>query len=453
MCHDKVWVFPGLTITVTLGRVVGCGELNHMLRVFRCVLIAFAFYCVGPTWGADFTPVTGWDEQLYPSFLVSTASVKEAPWIDPGSPEILGDRGGMLGVSITSPGEKTPIKVTVTCNEIMEPTTFSGILPEEGVMYFVFPKIKYRYSKLAEIIQATPVAITYRVQVGKEKATEETATVTVRPINDCPFIVLMGEQKVDISMTFAAYVNEQHPFLDKLLRECLDQGYVEAFSGYQGGEAEVIRQVYALWDTLVARDVRYSSITATSVAGQTVASQHVRLLEESLNNSQANCVDGSVLMASLLRKIGIEPFLVMVPGHCYMGFYLDAKKTTLMAMETTLLGSTVAEGDEYAEVEVLEDSVSEDNRDPATWASFSNAISVGSNNFEEAKQKFDEPDNTEYLLIDISQARKQGVLPIAFRGKSEFLGVQPVEPDDSDPSNSDEGEEGSDKSKDTEEGN
>ncbi|MFO1007603.1 MAG: hypothetical protein U0929_16695 [Planctomycetaceae bacterium] len=428
-----------------------------MLRVFQCVLIAIAFYSGGEVaWGADFTPITGWDEQLYPSFLVSTASVKEAPWIDSESPEILGDRGGMLGVSITSPGDETPIKVTVTCNDIMEPTTFSGTLPEDGVTYLVFPKIKYRYSKLAEFIQATPVAITFRVQVGDEEAkdvTEETSTVTVRPINDCPFIVLMGEQKVDISMSFAAYVNEQHPFLDKVLRECLDRGYVESFSGYQGGEAEVIRQVYALWDTLVARDVRYSSITATSVAGQTVASQHVRLLEESLNNFQANCVDGSVLMASLLRKIGIEPFLVMVPGHCYMGFYLDAKKTTLVAMETTLLGSTVAEGDEYAEVEVLENSVDEDNRDPTTWASFSNAISVGSNNFEEAKQKFDEPDNNEYMLIDISQARKQGVLPIAFRGKSEFLGVQPVEPDDSDPSNTDDGEEGSDKSKDTNEEN
>lgn len=425
--------------------------------MFRCVLTVVLFCsCVVPAWSADFTPITGWDEQLYPAFLVSTASVKEAPWIDSESPEILGDRGGLLGVSITSPGDETAIKVTVTCNEIMEPTTFTGTLPEEGVEYSVYPKIKYRYTKLAEITQATPVAITFRVQVGEEateEAKEETVTVTVRPINDCPFIVQLGEENYDISPTFAAYVNEQHPFLDKVLRESLDRGVVDSFSGYQGDEAEVVRQVYALWDTLVARDVRYSSITATSVAGQTVASQHVRLLDESLNNSQANCVDGSVLMASLLRKIGIEPFLVMVPGHCYMGFYLDAKKTTLVALETTLLGSTVAEGDEYAEVEVLENSVSEDKRDPASWASFSNAISVGSNNFEEAKVKFDEPENNEYMLIDISQARQQGVLPIAFRGKSEFLNVQPSESDDSDPSNTDDGEEESDRSKDTDEGN
>lgn len=417
-----------------------------MFRSFQCFLTAFVFSsCVVPAWSADFTPITGWDEQLYPSFLVSTASVKEAPWIDSESPEILGDRGGLLGVSITSPGDETAIKVTVTGNEIMETTTFSGTLPEDGVEYSVYPKIKYRYGKLAEITQATPVAITFRVQIGEEEATEETVTVTVRPINDCPFVVQLDEDIYDISSTFAAYVNEQHPFLDKVLRESLDLEVVDSFSGYQGDEAEVVRQVYALWDTLVARDVRYSSITATSVAGQTVASQHVRLLDESLNNSQANCVDGSVLMASLLRKIGIEPFLVMVSGHCYLGFYLDSEKKSLMALETTLLGSTVEEGDAYAAVEILENAVSEDLRNAASWASFSNAIALGSKNFDEAKEKFDDPENNEYMMIDIAEARQQGVLPIAFRGKSEFQSLQPGESEGSDTTSTDDD---SEKSKD-----
>ena len=39
----------------------------------------------------------------------------------------------------------------------------------------------------------------------------------------------------------------------------------------------------------------------------------MRLIDESINNGQANCVDGSVLFASLLRKIDIEPVLVSLP--------------------------------------------------------------------------------------------------------------------------------------------
>src|SRR4029077_17901195 len=115
----------------------------------------------------------------------------------------------------------------------------------------------------------------------------------------------------DVSYVFAGYVNEQHPFVDKVLREALDRGIVDSFTGYQSQDSnEVYRQVYALWDALGERDVRYSNITTSAAENQVISSQHVRLIDESINNAQANCVDGSVLFASLLRKIDIEPVLV-----------------------------------------------------------------------------------------------------------------------------------------------
>ena len=46
-------------------------------------------------------------------------------------------------------------------------------------------------------------------------------------------------------------------------------------------------------------------------------------------------------------------------------------------------------------------------------------------NFEEVKAKFDDPEDSEHLLIDIQEARQQGVLPIAFRGKEKFNDVKP----------------------------
>ena len=222
-------------------------------------------------------------------------------------------------------------------------------------------------------------------------------------------------------------MNEQHPFLDKILREALDAGIVDSFSGYQGEEAEVIRQVYALWDALVSRDVRYSSITATAVESETVSSQHVRLIDQSINNAQANCVDGSVLFASLLRKIGIDPFLVLVPGHCYVGFYIDEEHKGFMCLETTLLGSSVEKDEDYETVEKLEEAIDEDSRGDS-FATFSNAISSGSASFEENREKFDDPKEGDYLMIDIAKARKAGILPIAYRGNEKFKEVGPAEP-------------------------
>ena len=372
----------------------------------------------------DFTPVVGWDQQLYPALLISSATIKNPPWAELDQAEVLGDAGGLVGVRVISPGAKTTVKVTVTCDAIMEPSSFSGIMPQAKTEYAILPKIKYLYNKLADINQATPVSITFKVEIGQAKPVEQTATVTVHSINDCPFIVQVGEQQLNISHTFAAYVNEQHPYIDKLLREALDDVVVDSFTGYQGDDGEVIRQVYALWDLLVQRDVRYSNITATSVESESVASQHVRLIDQSLNNSQANCVDGSVLLASMLRKIGIEPFLVLVPGHCYVGFYLDQEQTKFMALETTLLGSVAAEGEEYEQSDLLEASVDEDKRGKDSWPSFCNAISTGSNHFEEVREKFSMPDETDYLLIDIAAARKLGVMSIAYRGKEAFKALE-----------------------------
>jgi hypothetical protein len=413
------------------------------MRLAHGLAVLSAFVLANISFAQEFSPVIGWEEQLFPSYIISTATMKSVPVeeevteeetsveedpsaeednaVEEPAIEILGKEDGLLGAELVSPGKNVAVKLTITCDEIMEPSTFSGALPEKGVTYQIYPNVKYKFSKLAEFDQATPVSMTFKLQVGKGPATEQTATVMIRPINDCPFMLVYGEDQVqDIGYTFAAYVNEQHPFLDKLLREALDRQIIDGFIGYQGNDDDVLRQVYALWDALVMRDVRYSSITATSVEADMVISQHVRLIEQSINNAQANCVDGSVLFASLLRKVGIEPFLILVPGHCYVGFYADEKKDRFLAIETTMLGSAFEEGEEVPTIDFLDNAVSEDLRDEYSWPSFTAAIVTGSASYAENLAKFEDENEPNYVRIDITEARRMGILPIAFRGKERF---------------------------------
>ena len=49
-------------------------------------------------------------------------------------------------------------------------------------------------------------------------------------------------------------------------------------------------------------------------------------------------MDGSVLFASILRQIGIDPILVLVPGHMFMGFYVDPDGKQADFLETTMIG-------------------------------------------------------------------------------------------------------------------
>jgi hypothetical protein len=123
-------------------------------------------------------------------------------------------------------------------------------------------------------------------------------------------------------------------------------------------------------------------------------------------------------MASALRKIGIEPFLVLIPGHCYIGFYVDEEQTALLAVETTMIGADLREAEEIPVLEIVDESITEDLRGEWSWPSFTSAIVHATQDIQEHAEKFEDPNEPNYVLIDIAEARKMGILPIAYRGRS-----------------------------------
>lgn len=377
---------------------------------------------------AEFTPIDGWDHQLFPSYLIATATVRAASQEgdeqnedeEQESAQILGDPHGVLGVRIESPGDEIDVTVTISADEILEESELNCTLDAEGATYLIFPRIKYKYGVLARNKQSVPTSVTFRVQIGDEEAETQTETITLRSVNDCPFTIGRADGGfADVSFTFAAYVNEQHPFVDKVLREALNSGIVDSFTGYQSGDpAEVYRQVYAIWNALSDRDVRYSNITTSAAQSKMVFSQHVRLIDESINNSQANCVDGSVLLASLLRKIDIEPTLVFVPGHCYLAFNLDPEGKQVIGLETTLIGS---QSDwDTVELPDVSDVVDAEWREKNSWGTFCAAIAMGDADLTENQAKFAGASDPDFQLIPIAAARSQGILPISFSSADKF---------------------------------
>ena len=75
-------------------------------------------------------------------------------------------------------------------------------------------------------------------------------TFSVRSINECLLgYVANGTKFYDTSIFFAAYVNEENPMIDQLLREALNTRIVNRFLGYQSKAKGVVdKQVYALWN-------------------------------------------------------------------------------------------------------------------------------------------------------------------------------------------------------------
>lgn len=380
-------------------------------------LVLLSFIACLPSALGDFTPIAGWGNQLFPSYLIATAALKQVASADVDN--TLGDPDGQLGVILKATSDEQEVTVSVRCDEYMEVSEFHGVLPKAGETYTINPKARFRFDRLSRCKQATPATIVYSVKLGKDQAEEISKTVTFRSVNDCPLQVKTSSETVDTTFAFAAYVNEQHPFVDKLLREALDRGIVDKFDGYQSGQPEdVVRQVYALWDLLTARDVRYSSITTTVADSETVFSQHVRMIEETANNSQANCVDGSVLLVSMLRKIGINAALVLQPGHCYLAFAGDSKGQTTFGLETTLIAATLEEPETIDEL--LDESIDESLRDETSWPSFLRAIEIGTSELVKNKEQL-QSNVDNFAVIDVRSWRTQGVLPIPFTSQEEFV--------------------------------
>lgn len=373
-------------------------------------------------------PRVDMDGQIFPSYLVAIATMNQNELPNAKAANRLGDPGGVIGVNVTSPEDNAKVSVAVEANTLMKGGSIEVELPKKGETYTVYPKMDYLYEALLKVRQAVPLTLTSKVAFG---GAEESKAITVRvsSINDCPYLVRSVDASGESSMQacpwmFAAYVNENHPYSEEIRKEALKTGLVDSFAGYQQDEEGVLKQVFSIWNVLQQRGVRYSSITTTSGKKENVYAQQVRFVDQTITSSQANCVDGSVIFASILRQIGIEPVLVLIPGHMFVGFFPKADdRNTLVFLETTSMGdadlsriSSLNSLPAYVQkgIENLKQSGLTKAQYEASHESFIGALMSGLEKFREHKDAIQQSQGM-ISLIDIQGARKLGVMPIAFQ--------------------------------------
>ena len=352
-------------------------------------------------------------DQLFPSFILATSAI---PPRENTNPYYLGDPDGLVGVELVNPSPNTRVKVNVKIDRLESAGVFEGVLEIRNQRYEVFPKILYRYDLLPRFHQLVPANVTVSLYLNGRLAGTRTSVVRIHSINDC----LRGFREPDgklrtLPWMFAAYVNENHPAIDQILSDALDTKLVNRFVGYQKGTDEVYQQVFAIWDVFQRRGFRYSGITITPTSGvnRSITSQAVRLVDDSLRTSQANCIDGSVLFASVLRRVGIDPFLVLIPHHAFLGFYLDQEHKTTNFLETTRMGAVDLDQASAAE-SGLDGAFNERAKDTVSYKSFVSAVRYGLDEYTKNKDKLLNPGgDVNYRLIDIARERKRGIIPIA----------------------------------------
>jgi hypothetical protein len=143
----------------------------------------------------------------------------------------------------------------------------------------------------------------------------------------------------DLTPYYGAWVTPNAPEVMQVLRSATALHPDKAMGGYQVSPENVTEQVRAVYNALKAQQVEYvhSVLCFGSLKGQYM--QRVRLPGESLRNKSANCIDGTVLMASILEAASLNPALVLVPAHAFLAWETWEDSGKWDYLETTMIGS------------------------------------------------------------------------------------------------------------------
>lgn len=205
-------------------------------------------------------------------------------------------------------------------------------------------------------------------------------------------------------------MNEDNPKIDQILREALNARIVNRFWGYQGKSEEVVdKQVYALWYVLQKRNFKYSSISNSSLSSNVVFTQRVRTFDDALQSAQINCVDGSVLFASLLKAININPILVRVPGHMFVGYYTDRMHKNIHFLETSMIGDVNL--DDFFPEEKLDSTVAGKSQESISRFMFDKSKEYATRIYKE-NEKLIHSGKVNYMFLEIDKATRAYIQPI-----------------------------------------
>lgn len=113
-------------------------------------------------------------------------------------------------------------------------------------------------------------------------------------------------------------------------------GY-EEWKDAAGQEKETRLQARAIYLALQQGKLSYVKSSLTFGANTNI-SERIRTPRESIAVSSANCIDAAVLFASAFENLGMEPVIVLVPGHAYAGVKIAENSDRYLYIDVALTG-------------------------------------------------------------------------------------------------------------------
>jgi superfamily I DNA and/or RNA helicase len=251
-------------------------------------------------------------------------------------------------------------------------------------------------SYLVNITERVSGSLTIKILQEDREFVSETLFLTILAFDE-------WSGKATAPEMIAAFVTPNHPQIAKVVRRASDilgkwtgNSSLDAYQTNDPNRARL--QVAAVYSALKSQNITYCVPPASFETG----GQRVRLCDTVLNQKLGTCLDLTLLFASCLEAIGINPMVVLMVDHAFLGAWLcNENFPESVQDDMSLLTKRVADGEnKICAVETT-------------------AVASGNSfSFEEvehaAVQHFSELDKFLYF-VDIGRARASGIKPLPMR--------------------------------------
>ncbi len=136
-----------------------------------------------------------------------------------------------------------------------------------------------------------------------------------------------------------AWVTPHAREIDELLRKAAE--YVPGRAmGDAKTQEERLAQVKAIYYALKNYyDITYIDSPISYSNNNNESTQRIKLPKDAINLKSANCIEGTIIFASALESIGMDPYIILIPGHAFL-VWGDGQGNFEGALETTMIGSS-----------------------------------------------------------------------------------------------------------------
>ena len=192
-----------------------------IVAVLAVVIIGSIWLNVAPfRSGFEITDELGGN--IFPSSILSVATT-DAQVIVPADSMFVGNPKSCIAVKVRSAKAYSRVRIEVAETPFFSRSVSEFVLARPRTEYTIYPDIIWNYEALKNNNQAEPISVAVTVEMNRKELGQRVRTFSVRSINECLLGYVTGGTRFhDTGIFFAAYVNEENPMIDHLLREALN---------------------------------------------------------------------------------------------------------------------------------------------------------------------------------------------------------------------------------------